>query len=62
MTRKEYRQYLNQTIGLDKQGKGTRNIYKPRTRLYGDYLFHQDRDMFEASYQEHIKDLGDQVS
>ncbi len=56
MDRKEYREYLNKTIGLDTQGKGTNNSYKPRSRLYGDYLWHQDRDMFEASYQEHIED------
>lgn len=59
MTKKEYREYLNETIGLDDQGKGTNNRYKPRSRLYGDYLWHQDRDMFEASYQEYIENNPD---
>lgn len=26
--------------------------YRQRTRLYGDYLWHQDRDMFEVNYAE----------
>ena len=54
MTRKEYRKHLNDTIGFDSRGKGKNAVYKARSRKYGDYLWHQDREMFEASYQEHI--------
>ncbi len=54
MTRKEYRQHLNNTVGFDRKGKGHNGRYKARTRKYGDYLWHQDRDMFEASYVEYI--------
>ncbi len=54
MTRKEYREHLNRTIGFNNKGKGLHNKYKARSRKYGDYLWHQDRDMFEASYQEYI--------
>ena len=58
MTRKEYREYLNKEYGVDQTGKGSKNQYKPRTRKYGDYLWFQDRIMFEASYQEHLIEHG----
>ena len=54
MTRKEYREYLNSTIGFDNTGKGINARYKPTSRKYGDYLWYQDRELFEISYQEHI--------
>jgi hypothetical protein len=55
MTRKEYRNYLNNLHGVNRDGKGANGKYKARSREYGDYLWFQDRDMFEASYQEHIQ-------
>ena len=57
MTRKEYRDYLNNLYGVCKDGKGLKGRYKARSRKYGDYLWFQDRDMFEASYLEHVEDL-----
>ena len=54
MTRKEYRKHLNDTLGFDTDGKGFNARYKARTRKYGDYLWFQDREMFEVSYHEYI--------
>ncbi|KKN55704.1 hypothetical protein LCGC14_0580060 [marine sediment metagenome] len=54
MTRKEFREYLNKEYRVDKLGKGSKNQYKPRTRKHGDYLWFQDRIMFEVSYQEYL--------
>jgi len=48
-TRKDFRKHLND---LGKGMKHQNGIYKQRTREYGDYLYHQDRDKFEANYQE----------
>jgi len=60
MTRKEFREHLNQKFPFDPEGpaKGDRNQYKARKRAYGDYLWHQDRGMFEADYQEYLKGAG----
>jgi hypothetical protein len=33
-------------------GKHRHNRYQQRTRPYGDYLWHQDREKFEADYQD----------
>lgn len=62
MTRKEFREYLNKLFpakpGMTSDPgyrKGERNRFGPTKRDYGDYLWHQDRDMFEVSYQEHLK-------
>jgi len=47
MTNKEAREKLN-TICLLKEGKGWKNNqFHQRTRPYGDYLFAQDRVMFD---------------
>jgi hypothetical protein len=54
ITRKQFRKLLNEKIGFDNSGKGINNRYKPNKRLYGDYLWHQDREMFEVTYQEYI--------
>jgi hypothetical protein len=56
LTRKQYREKLNREIGLpDGRGKGKNGRYKPSKRLYGDYLYHQDREMFEVEYKEYIE-------
>ena len=52
---KQYREYLNKTYGCDKKGKGRNNRYKPSKRPYGDYLWHCDRDMFIAGFEEWLK-------
>lgn len=58
MKRKEFREYLNKEYGVDTKGKGEKGRYKARTRKYGDYLWYQDRDLFEISYQEHLTEHG----
>lgn len=62
MTRKEYRQHLNVLYparpGMTSDPgyrKGDRGQFGPTKRAYGDYLWHQDRDMFEDSYQRHTE-------
>jgi len=55
MTKQEFRQYLNDTEGFDTIGKGPNNRMKPKKRLYGDYLWFQDRIMFDVLYNEYIK-------
>lgn len=57
MTRKEYRELLNKRYPFNPSdvGKGDRNQYKARKRAYGDYLWFNDRSMFEADYQEELK-------
>jgi len=58
MTRKEYREWLNKEYGINPSGKGFKGRYKARTRSYGDYLWYQDRWMFEISYQDHLTEHG----
>ena len=55
MTRKEFRQYLNEKFPFNPndQGKGERNRYKATKRAYGDYLWFNDRGMFENDYREY---------
>jgi hypothetical protein len=65
MTRKEFREYLN-TLYPAKPGmtsdpgyrKGERGSFGPTKRDYGDYLYKQDRELFEISYQDHIRQAG----
>lgn len=60
MTRKEFREILNQRFPFNPndQGKGERGRYKATKRPYGDYLYRQDREMFEIDYQEELKRRG----
>ena len=52
-TKKAFREWLNQqdiirqSIGLTKYHH---NQYHQVSRLYGDYLYYQDRDMFNENY------------
>lgn len=53
-TRKMFREEMNETAKgrVDAGGKAWRNnIYGNRKRAYGDYLYTQDRDMFEDDYR-----------
>ena len=52
MTKKEYRKLLNQQ---DAERNHKHRRYGQRKRLYGDYLWYQDRERFEFDYQEHLK-------
>jgi hypothetical protein len=49
---KEYKELLNKTYAVDKTGKGKNNRYKPNTRLYGDYLWARDKEMFLAGFEQ----------
>ena len=55
MTKKQYRELLNQQ-DADARVKATESNskYRPSKRLYGDYLYSQDRDMFNNNYNEYI--------
>lgn len=60
-TKKAFREYLNQQ---DLESRNPRNHkhnrYHQRTRLYGDYLYNQDKVMFDVNYQEWVeKSKGD---
>lgn len=59
MTKAEFRQWLNQQFpaqsDLDKntrEHKGERGQYGRTKRAYGDYLWHQDRVMFDVEYSD----------
>ncbi len=46
--RKAFREHLNVSCrGIPKH---RHNRYQQKTREYGDYLYHQDRDMFEVEF------------
>lgn len=54
ITPKQYREYLNEqdrlsiSLAKDSNGSGPKGNLKPNKRLYGDYLYAQDRGMFDA--------------
>ena len=48
-TRKEFREHLNREYPAPTHRNG---VYRQRSRPYGDYLWHQDREKFEADYRE----------
>lgn len=51
-TIKSFREYLNEKFrgtGVNHYSHGGgRHIYQQRTREYGDYLYHQDREKFNV--------------
>ena len=62
LTRAQYRNQLNNLDTGGKLGWGANPRYRQRTRKYGDYLYHQDREKFEADYQDELKHLSDQAA
>lgn len=61
MTRKEFRQYLNEQFPFNpsqNNKRGEAGAYGQRKRAYGDYLWNQDRAMFENDYREHLEKAG----
>lgn len=61
MTKKQFRELLNAKFpaapgGTSDPGyrKGDRNQFGPTKRAYGDYLWHQDRDMFNEDYRQYL--------
>lgn len=57
MTRKQFREALNKKYpNPNFRNKGNDGIIRgQRKRAYGDYLWFQDRPMFENDYQEYLK-------
>ncbi len=53
ITRKQFREYLNKQYPVA-TCPHKNNQYGNTKRDYGDYLWHQDRGMFEANYSEYI--------
>ena len=53
-TKKAFRQYLNEQA--EKHGYKHKNFrFGQRVRPYGDYLYAQDRDMFNENYGRWLK-------
>ncbi len=56
-TKKAFREYLNKQDLESRNPKNWKhNRYHQRTRLYGDYLYNQDRVMFDVNYNEWLKE------
>lgn len=55
--RKAYREHLNHEYagGQHKNYQGIHH-FEQRSRPYGDYLWNQDRDMFEMNYAEWVEE------
>ena len=58
-TRKEFKEFLNKE---DQGHKHKNGRFGQRKRLYGDYLWSQDRDQFEVDYQEHLEAIKRAIS
>ena len=57
LSKKSFREYLNQAdLNSRNPISHKQNRYHQRTRLYGDYLYYQDRVKFEVDYQEWLKE------
>lgn len=56
MTKAEFRKMLNDLDAASRDPKSHKHgRYHQRKRLYGDYLWHQDRDKFEADYKQYLE-------
>ena len=55
-TKKAFREYLNKIAENEPRHRNYR--YQQRTRPYGDYLYAQDREKFNADYQDWLKEQG----
>ena len=57
-TKKAFRELLNkQDLESSNPRDHKHGVYHQRTRLYGDYLYNQDRDKFEANYREWLQEV-----
>ena len=52
-TKKQFREYLNKQFANDSKWK--HNRFHQRTRQYGDYLYFQDKVMFNVNYSEWLE-------
>lgn len=56
-TKKSFREYLNKLDAESKNPISYKNYrYAQRTRLYGDYLYSQDIEKFNANYREWLQE------
>jgi hypothetical protein len=53
-TKKEFIQYLNKSVGYNWKATGK---YKATKRMYGDYIYSADKDMFDMQYKEYLKQV-----
>jgi hypothetical protein len=53
-TKKAFREYLNQVTKSDPNFK--HNQYGQRVREYGDYIYSQDKVLFNVMYQEWLSE------
>lgn len=56
MTYKAFRELLNKTYGFTDERWGTRGKFGAQKRLYGDYLYAQDKVMFMDVYNRFYED------
>lgn len=56
ITKKAFRAFLNEQFKDDPNHRNNR--FQQRTRGYGDYLYFQDREKFNAEYEEHLEQLA----
>ena len=52
-TKKAFKEYLNNLYSDDMYRNGK---YHQRTRKYGDYLYSQDKIMFDVNYYEWLRE------
>lgn len=56
LTKKMFREQLNKEFPAAKSYKN--NQYTNRVRPYGDYLYSQDREMFNVNFEDWKKDIN----
>lgn len=52
---KQFREYLNK---LPQAKRHAHRRFRQRTRRYGDYLYHQDRERFMVELKEWLNEQG----
>lgn len=51
---KEFREMVNQKYGFTDERWGARGAFGAVKRLYGDYLYNRDRDIFNDMYRRFL--------
>lgn len=57
-TKKAFRELLNSQQEKYKSTNHKNGVYHQLKRLYGDYLYHQDREKFDVNYKEWLVENG----
>lgn len=58
ITPKKFREVLNKKYGFTDERWGDRGSFGAVKRLYGDYLYNQDRDIFNDMYRRYLAGGG----